>query len=291
MNLRRAKDTRCMERTPGTSSSLCVCAKNRQILVCGEWYANRLQMAQHRFAVPSTHMHIWFENRLRVVPEPFGTLVFTRLNTVWWEGEAIVQHIVIGDETWILHNTAATKQQSIVWKQSDESAPKKFKLQLSVNEGKLTVFWGWKGSLYKEYLTYKRRESITQCHTSIPYFVSTMRSDGNCLDYWAEEWCLSTIMRRQTRWLLWRGFLPILIGVSSHIRQFCRISYHPTLYCLWSWRMLRAESGFNRMWRLKCLRSHFLPILMLVYRYHQVLRKLVLHCDKGLNRVDNYVEK
>ncbi len=39
-NLRRAKNTRCMERTPGASSSLCVRAKNRQILVLGKWYAN-----------------------------------------------------------------------------------------------------------------------------------------------------------------------------------------------------------------------------------------------------------
>ncbi len=35
-NLRRAKDDRCIERTTGTSSSLCVYAKNRQILVHGE---------------------------------------------------------------------------------------------------------------------------------------------------------------------------------------------------------------------------------------------------------------
>ncbi len=52
-----------MERTPGTSSSLCVHAKNRKILVRCERYANRLQTAQRRFAVPSTHSRIWFANR------------------------------------------------------------------------------------------------------------------------------------------------------------------------------------------------------------------------------------
>ncbi len=36
-------------------------------------------MAQHRFAVPSTHMRIWFANRLRAVRELFGELVYTRL--------------------------------------------------------------------------------------------------------------------------------------------------------------------------------------------------------------------
>ncbi len=68
-----------MERTPGTSSSLCVRAKNWQISVRVKWYANRLQMAQRRFAVPSTHTCIWFANHLRVVCEPFGVLVYTRL--------------------------------------------------------------------------------------------------------------------------------------------------------------------------------------------------------------------
>ncbi len=51
-----------MEKTPGASSSLYVCGKTRQILVCGKRYANHSLTAQHRFTVPSTHMHIWFAN-------------------------------------------------------------------------------------------------------------------------------------------------------------------------------------------------------------------------------------
>ncbi len=53
-----------MERTPGASSSLCVHTKNQQILVCGEQYVNCSQMAQRRFAVLSTHTHLWFANHL-----------------------------------------------------------------------------------------------------------------------------------------------------------------------------------------------------------------------------------
>ncbi len=52
------------QRTPGASSSLCVRPKTRQILVRGKWYANRLQTTQHRFALQSTHTHIWFANHL-----------------------------------------------------------------------------------------------------------------------------------------------------------------------------------------------------------------------------------
>ncbi len=66
-NLRRANDTRCMERTPGASSFLRVRAKNWQILVLGKCYVNRLRMAQCRFAVPSTHTCIWFTSSSRTI--------------------------------------------------------------------------------------------------------------------------------------------------------------------------------------------------------------------------------
>ncbi len=69
----------CMERTPSVSSFLCIRAKNRQISVRGEWYANCLRTAQCRFAVPSTHTRIRFANHSGAVREPFGMLMYTRL--------------------------------------------------------------------------------------------------------------------------------------------------------------------------------------------------------------------
>ncbi len=60
--MKRAKDTRCMERTPGASSSLCFRAQNWQISVHGERYVNRLRTTQRRFAVPFTQTHVWFAN-------------------------------------------------------------------------------------------------------------------------------------------------------------------------------------------------------------------------------------
>ncbi len=59
--------------------SLCICLKNQQISVCDKRYANRPQMAQRRFAVPSTHTRIWFANCLRAVCKLFGALVYTML--------------------------------------------------------------------------------------------------------------------------------------------------------------------------------------------------------------------
>ncbi len=60
-NLRRAKDIRCVQ----FSLILFMYAqKNRQLLVRDKQCANHSQMAQRRFAVPSTHTRIWFANHL-----------------------------------------------------------------------------------------------------------------------------------------------------------------------------------------------------------------------------------
>ncbi len=68
------------QRTPGSSGSLCVRAKNRQISVRSEWYANHSRMVQCMFAVLSTHKRIWFANCSRVVCEPFDEQVIQGLN-------------------------------------------------------------------------------------------------------------------------------------------------------------------------------------------------------------------
>ncbi len=44
----------------GTHNCLGVPAKNWQVSVHGEHYANHSQMVQRMFAVPSSHTHIWF---------------------------------------------------------------------------------------------------------------------------------------------------------------------------------------------------------------------------------------
>ncbi len=40
------------------------------------------------------------------------------------EGNAMLEHIVTGDETWFHPYTPPMKKQAMVWKSSDEPAPK-----------------------------------------------------------------------------------------------------------------------------------------------------------------------
>ncbi len=72
---------------PSAANSLCVHAKNWQISVCSDWYANHSQMSQHKFAVSSTHMHIWFMSSLLTVTISIKRILASTqtasMETVW----------------------------------------------------------------------------------------------------------------------------------------------------------------------------------------------------------------
>lgn len=68
------------------------------------------------------------------------------------EGEAMLDRIITGDETWVHHFTPSTKKQTMVWKTVDEPTPKKFKTVPSAGKVMCTVFWNAKGVILQEYL-------------------------------------------------------------------------------------------------------------------------------------------
>lgn len=68
------------------------------------------------------------------------------------EEDNLLSRIVTGDETWVHHSTPETKQQSMVWKTTDEEAPKKAKVILSAGKIMATVFWDARGILLIEFL-------------------------------------------------------------------------------------------------------------------------------------------
>jgi len=68
------------------------------------------------------------------------------------EGENVYSRIVTGDETWVHHTNPEMKRQSMVWKKSEESAPKKAKIQYSAGKVMATVFWDNEGVLLIDFL-------------------------------------------------------------------------------------------------------------------------------------------
>ncbi|KAJ4435619.1 hypothetical protein ANN_18235 [Periplaneta americana] len=63
------------------------------------------------------------------------------------DGDAFLDQIVTGDETWVSHNTPETKRQSRQWHHpSSPKKPRKFKQTLSTQKVMATVFWDRFGS-------------------------------------------------------------------------------------------------------------------------------------------------
>ncbi len=76
------------------------------------------------------------------------------------EGSSLIGCIVTGDETWVHHNTPESKQQSMVWCEPGEPAPKKAKVGHSANKIMATVFWDAEGVLFIEY--YSKGRNVNQ---------------------------------------------------------------------------------------------------------------------------------
>jgi hypothetical protein len=66
------------------------------------------------------------------------------------EGERFLDLIVTRDETWVLHFTPESKQQSMVWKHPGSPVAKKFRRMPSVGKLMVTVFWDRLGPLLLE---------------------------------------------------------------------------------------------------------------------------------------------
>lgn len=67
-------------------------------------------------------------------------------------GQAFLDQIVTGDETWVFHKTAETKLQSSQWKHKSSPRPVKFKQTFSQQKIMATVFWDNKGVILVEFM-------------------------------------------------------------------------------------------------------------------------------------------
>jgi hypothetical protein len=60
--------------------------------------------------------------------------------------------IVTGDNTWVLHFTPESKQQSMVWKHPGSPVTKKFRRTPSIGKLMVTVFWDRRGPLLLDFM-------------------------------------------------------------------------------------------------------------------------------------------
>ena len=68
------------------------------------------------------------------------------------EGEDLLHHIVICDETWVHRYSLESKQASKEWRKYGEGVLVKAKTLLSAGKVLATVFWDFKGVLHIDFL-------------------------------------------------------------------------------------------------------------------------------------------
>ncbi|GFV48699.1 uncharacterized protein TNCV_3059991 [Trichonephila clavipes] len=56
-------------------------------------------------------------------------------------GDEFLDHIVIGDETWVYYHAPESKQQSMQWRHSNSPKAKKCKTSISAKKIRASVFW------------------------------------------------------------------------------------------------------------------------------------------------------
>ena len=71
-----------------------------------------------------------------------------------WHGNAFLDQIVTGDETWISHNTPTSKRQSMEWHHAQSpKRPRKFKQTASARKLMASVFWDRQGVLLVDFMS------------------------------------------------------------------------------------------------------------------------------------------
>ena len=68
------------------------------------------------------------------------------------EGEAFLQRIVTGDESWVHHYDPECKAQSMEYRHKTSPSPRKFKVVASARKVLFTVFWDMEGVVHMEFL-------------------------------------------------------------------------------------------------------------------------------------------
>ena len=68
------------------------------------------------------------------------------------EGEAFLERVVTGDESWVHHFDPESKVQSMEYQHKTSPSPRKFKVIASARKVLLTIFWDMKGVVHMQFL-------------------------------------------------------------------------------------------------------------------------------------------
>ena len=92
------------------------------------------------------------------------------------EGEAMLERMVTGDETWVHHYQPKTKQASRQWKHKESPTPTKLKVVSSASKVMATAFWDMRGVLLVEF---QERGTTVKCVVILRSAGATQNCDTN----------------------------------------------------------------------------------------------------------------
>ena len=75
------------------------------------------------------------------------------------DGEAFLQHIVTGDESWVYFYEPEHKRQSMEWRHTSSPKPRKVRMQQSAGKVMLTFLWDYNRLILEHYMP--RGSSVT----------------------------------------------------------------------------------------------------------------------------------
>ncbi|GFO19810.1 histone-lysine N-methyltransferase SETMAR [Plakobranchus ocellatus] len=88
--------------------------------------------------------------------------VYSTLECCNAEGEAFLQRILTGDESWVHHYDPECKAQSMEYRHKTFPSPRKFKVVASARKVLFTVFWDMEGVVHMEFLEQETLSDIFQ---------------------------------------------------------------------------------------------------------------------------------
>ena len=112
-------------------------------------------------------------------------------------GEAFLQHIVMGDESWVHFYEPGQKRQSMEWRHTSFPKPKKVRVQRSAGKVMLTFFWDYNGPILEHYMP--RASTVTS-----DTYSNLLREN------------LKPALRQKRRGLLTGGMSPLHDNVKPH---------------------------------------------------------------------------
>ncbi|GFO44351.1 RING finger protein 10-like [Plakobranchus ocellatus] len=109
----------------------------------------RMKTVYGEMCISDCAVRKWLTVEMKAQRKDMCTPLFEHYNA---EGEAFLQRILTGDESWVHHYDPECKAQSMAYRHKTSPSPRKFKVVASARKILFTVSWDMEGVVYMGFL-------------------------------------------------------------------------------------------------------------------------------------------